>query len=186
MDRRRNIVVRAEQTKALDDLFRSKEATFTYNNGTYLLHFAKPVPVNSVKEWSGCTDVEPFIKAKQVGPRKRKTENKNEDELKAKRPTTASIYQSVRKAQAEYDNLLAKGEMIDTVLRKYGFSEEVLQPKHTKPLKIYRSKEKRRQEMEAMKKEVNNGNASNEDIFDIPEEIAKITEDDRALSSVFM
>ena len=155
MERRRNFTVRAEQTQALDDVFRVNGATFTYNNGAYILHFAKPVTVELVKGWSGCTDVEPLIKAKARGKRKRKNEQEKRDEPKAKHPTTASIYRSVLKAQTEYNNLLAKGELIDTVLRKYGISEEVLQPKHTKPLKIYRSKEKRRQEVEAMKKEVN-------------------------------
>ncbi len=156
MERRRNMIVRTEQTEALDELFKSKADSFTYKDGLYQLHFANPVTVKAIKEWSGCTDIEPVTKRK---PRVSSThENTQEPAVKKRKeeeckPTTTSIYHSVLKAQTEYDEMVAQGKLIDAVLKKYGFSEEVLQPKHTKPLKLYRNKEKHRQELKALKKE---------------------------------
>ena len=160
MERRRNMIVRAEQTEALDEIFKSKADSFTYKNGSYQLHFTNPVTVKAIKEWSGCTDIEPVTKRKlpstHNGTMDHSTPIEQEPTVKKRKeekPTTTSIYHSVLKAQTEYDEMVAQGKMIDTVLKKYGFSEEVLQPKHTKPLKLYRNKEKHRQELKALKKE---------------------------------
>ena len=268
MERRRNHIVRTEQTEALDYLFWTKVNSFTYIDGAYIVNFTYPVSAKHVKQLCGCTDIEPITtdKAYELIPlqpivdkelnttvwipvlHKYYTEHAvseekvsnpimeqkpeqsnikdipimdmeqksndytepvkpkncleepnfkdmstmdaldmepdikeipvpkrkfNEEEIPRvlrelrnivdtkpckrvakdmdifdeeprkklrKYPTTDSIYRSVLKAQREYDELVAKGEMIDTILREYGFSEEVLQAKHKKPLKLYRSK----------------------------------------------
>ena len=134
MTRRRNIIVRVERSEVLDELFKSKADKFFYEKGAYTLHFKNPTSVKSVQEWSGCKNVE------TLNRRNIKKEVKH---------TTDSIYHSVLEAQKEYDEMVAKGEMIDTVIKKFGICEEVLQPRHTKPLNIYRRKERKRLEDEA-------------------------------------
>ncbi len=263
MQRRRNHIVRTEQTEALDYLFWTKVNTFTYCNGAYILNFTYPVTAKAVKQLCGCTDIEPITTDKALEliplqpmvdmdtmeirkpivwiqaqaeqkskyssvtePEKQKPEQPNIKDMSKdtvqgamepmdaldmeqkpvpdikdihvrkrkfneveiprvlrelrnisdtkpykrapkptmdfdifdeepterkklrKYPTTDSIYRSVLKAQREYDELVAKGEMIDTILREYGFSEEVLQQKHKKPLKLYRSKQKEAERIE--------------------------------------
>ena len=128
MVRRRNIIVRVERSKVLDELFKLKADKFFYDKGAYTLHFKNPTTIKAVQEWSGCKNVETLDRRKH---------------------TTDSIYHSVLEAQKEYEEMIAKGEMIDTVIKKHGISEEVLQPRHIRPLNLYRRKERKRLEEEA-------------------------------------
>ncbi len=135
MTRRRNIIVRVERSEVLDELFKSKADNFFYDKGAYTLHFKNPTSVKSVQEWSGCKNVEML--------------NRRNIKKEGKKHTTDSIYHSILEAQKEYDEMVAKGEMIDTVIKKFGIREEVLQPRHVKPLNIYRRRERKRLEDEA-------------------------------------
>ena len=159
MERRRNITVRAQQSDALDELFRSKADKFTYHNGVYTLHFTNPTSVKAVQGWSDCMDVEALTK------RKRKEEI---PVVKGKKleTTTDAIYHSVLQAKRDYEDMVTKGELIDTVLKKHGISEEVLQPQHTRPLKLYRSNEKKK-EVERHKQEAEKRRIQAERKFDI-------------------
>ena len=159
MEQRRNITVRAQQSDALDELFRSKADKFTYHNGVYTLHFTNPTSVKAVQGWSDCMDVEALTK------RKRKEEI---PVVKGKKleTTTDAIYHSVLQAKRDYEDMVTKGELIDTVLKKHGISEEVLQPQHTRPLKLYRSNEKKK-EVERHKQEAEKRRIQAERKFDI-------------------
>ncbi len=139
MERRRNITVHAQQSDALDELFRSKADKFTYHNGVYTLHFTNPTSVKAVQGWSDCMDVEALTK------RKRKEEQSIVKQPKKLETTTDAIYHSVLQAKRDYEDMITKGKLIDTVLKKHGISEEVLQPQHTRPLKLYRSNEKKKE-----------------------------------------
>ena len=127
MSRRRNILVRTERTQALDAVFAAKAESFEYKDDAYVLHFTKPTTVNQVQIWSNCPNVEPLVKGK-------------------KRPIPDSVYKSVLKAQSEYRSLVERGKSIDIILRKCGISEDVLQPRQTRALKIFRRKLQEQQE----------------------------------------
>ena len=49
MERRRNFVVRVEQSEALEELFRTKTDTFFYDKGSYTLHFTNPTTAKTIQ-----------------------------------------------------------------------------------------------------------------------------------------
>ncbi len=139
MERRRNFVVRAEQSEALEELFRMKTDKFVYDKGAYTIHFVNPTTAKTIQAWSGCTEVEALTKRRP----------KEEEPLPIPEPLTQrmdNIYDSILQAQREYDALIAHGDVIDTVLKTTGINEEVLQPRQTRALKIFRRKMQEQEE----------------------------------------
>ena len=144
MERRRNFVVRVEQSEALEELFRTKTDKFFYDKGSYTLHFTNPTTAKTIQTWSGCTEVEALTK------RRTKAEDPSLKETTTiPEPLTQrmdNIYHSILQAQREYDAVIEEGAVIDTILQTTGISEDVLQPRQTRALKIFRRKLQEQQE----------------------------------------
>ena len=140
MERRRNFVVRTEQSEALEELFRMKTDKFFYDKGAYTIHFTNPTTAKTIQAWSGCTEVEALTKRRP---------KEEQDIVPIPEPLTErmnGIYDSILQAQREYEALIAHGDVIDTVLKTTGINEEVLQPRQTRALKIFRRKMQEQEE----------------------------------------